>query len=92
MYVILLGYSIFGYFYLAKYKLEVTLDKIFVSSLFLKKEVKIADISSYKFMPYAKSKFYEFNITVGQSVVKIKTKYWAELDDILKRAGHTYEG
>lgn len=85
--LVLFIYCVYGCFYLAKYKLEVTLDKIFISSLVCKKEINIADITSYKYQPYAKTIYYLFDIVVGQNVVSIKTKLWAEFDNILQNAG-----
>ncbi len=87
---LLLGtYSLYGWLYAIKYKLEFNDEKVHLKTLFKKIELDICDIEKYTCKRYRKTVFYQFNLFIKGKKVLINTRYKDEFEKILK--GHNIE-
>lgn len=87
---LLLGtYSLYGWLYAIKYKLEFNDEKVHLKTLFKKIELDICDIEKYTCKRYRKTVFYQFNLFIKEKKVLINTRYKDEFEKILK--GHNIE-
>ncbi|MDE6585772.1 MAG: hypothetical protein K2K80_03730 [Clostridia bacterium] len=78
-------FSLYGYLYCILYKIEVYEDRVIRKSLFGTKEYLIQDLIPYTFKKYSNvSELYEFKSKIYGKTVKIYTRYYEELDAILK--------
>ena len=82
---LLLGtYSLYGWLYAIKYKLEFNDEKVHLKTLFKKNELDICDIEKYTCKRYRKTVFYQFNLFIKGKKVLINTRYKDEFEKILK--------
>lgn len=82
---LLLGtYSLYGWLYAIKYKLEFNDEKVHLKTLFKKIELDICDIEKYTCKRYRKTVFYQFNLFIKGKKVLINTRYKDEFEKILK--------
>lgn len=81
---IIVVFSLYGYLYGEKYKLEVTTSKIKLRTLFSKIEINISDIKSYSYKRYRKTVFYQFYLITEKKKYLINTIFRDEFIEILK--------
>ncbi len=81
---IIVVFSLYGYLYGEKYKLEVTTSKIKLRTLFSKIEINISDIKSYSYKRYRKTVFYQFYLITEKKKYLINTRFRDEFIEILK--------
>ena len=67
-----------------KYKVEFNNEKIYLKTLFFKKELNIDDIEKYTCNRYRQSVFYQFNLFIKDKKISISTRYKDEFEKILK--------
>lgn len=84
IFILIASYFLYGYLYAIKYKVTVTTDKIILKTLFKNLQLNISDIKNYLFKRYKKSVFYQFTIFYLDQKILINTRYYGELDKILK--------
>jgi len=77
-------FSLYGWIYAIKYRVEFNNEKIHLKTLFKKKELNICDIEKYTCNRYRKSVFYQFNLFINGKKVLINTRYKDEFEQILK--------
>lgn len=82
---------LYGYLYARKYSVTVTKEKIELKTLFRHVTVNLCDIKEYNFKRYMRSVFYQFHISYLDKKVLINTRYWKELDELLKAQIKTNE-
>ena len=76
--------SLYGFLYGIKYNVTITKEKIQLKTLFRTVILNFSDIKEYKYKRYIKSVFYQFKILYLDKKVVISTRYYEELDAILK--------
>ncbi len=67
-----------------RYKVEITEEKVKLTTLFKKIEIDIKDIKYYTYKRYMKSVFYNFELYVKDKKVILSTRYRDEFEEILK--------
>lgn len=84
IFMLLALFSLFAYLYAIKYKVAVTADRMVLKTLFKNIQFNLADIKEYHYKRYMKSVFYQFTIYYLDRKVLINTRYYNELDNLLR--------
>ncbi len=77
-------FSLYGWLYAVKYRVEFDSEKVCLKTLFKKIELNICDIEKYTCNRYRKSIFYQFNLFINDKKVLLNTRYKDELEIILR--------
>lgn len=84
LFVIFFLISLYGFLYSIKYKIEISKEKIVVSTLFRKFEVSVNKVIKYTCKRYGKSVFYQFRLYTNKDSVLVNTRYKDEFVKILE--------
>ena len=83
-------FSLYGWLYAIKYRVEFDNERIYLKTLFKKIELNICDVKKYTCNRYRKSVFYQFNLFINDRKVLINTRYKDETD--LTKKGQYIKG
>lgn len=79
--------GLYGWLYAIKYRLEITKDRIVITTCFGKKELGIREITAYSYKRYHKSVFYGFTLRTQRKNIVVYTRYWEAFAEVLKQNG-----
>lgn len=79
--------GLYGWLYAAKYHVEITEEKILLTTLFGKKELDLSEITTYSCKRYGRSVFYGFELRTREKKVLVYTRYQEALAAILRQNG-----
>ena len=77
-------FSLYGWLYALKYKVEFNDEKVYLKTLFKEIKLNICDVDKFTYNRFRKSVFYQFHLFIKDKKVLINTRYKDEFAKVLR--------